>query len=181
MLPNSIQKLPNGRLLVSYGDTSEEFDTVLEAIGRTPDLAGLNMSALSEDGNGPKVHGSSGKLLCQNEQTSIPHVYAIGDVVHTCPELTPVAILAGKLLARRLFGGSGETVEYRNIATAVFTPLELGTVGLTEKEAAEVHGEDAIDCFIASFSPLEWSITDNHTDLSCFAKIVVLKEQNNKV
>lgn len=181
VLPNSIQKLPNGRLLVSYGDTSEEFDTVLEAIGRTPDLAGLNMSALSEDGNGPKVHGSSGKLLCQNEQTSIPHVYAIGDVVHTCPELTPVAILAGKLLARRLFGGSGETVEYRNIATAVFTPLELGTVGLTEKEAAEVHGEDAIDCFIASFSPLEWSITDNHTDLSCFAKIVVLKEQNNKV
>jgi hypothetical protein len=54
-------------------------------------------------------------------------------------------------------------------------------VGLTEREAIEVHGEAAIESYISSFSPLEWSITEQHTDLSCFAKVVVLKEQNNKV
>jgi thioredoxin reductase (NADPH) len=127
VLPSSIQKLPSGRLLVSYGDTTEEFDTVLEAIGRTPDLAGLNLTALQENGRAGVALHASGKIVCENEQTSVPHVYAIGDIVQGAPELTPVAILAGRLLARRLFGSSVETIQYKNIATAVFTPLELGT------------------------------------------------------
>ncbi len=40
-LPSAIEKLPNGRLLVRYGTEAEEFDTVLAAIGRNPDLAGM--------------------------------------------------------------------------------------------------------------------------------------------
>lgn len=40
------------------------------------------------------------------EQTSVPHIYAIGDILEEKWELTPVAIQAGKLLARRLYGGS---------------------------------------------------------------------------
>lgn len=44
------------------------------------------------------------------EQTSVPYVYAIGDVLEGKPELTPVAIQAGKLLARRLFGASSQKV-----------------------------------------------------------------------
>jgi hypothetical protein len=56
----------------------------------------------------------------------VPHIYAIGDVVEDAPELTPVAILAGKLLARRLFAGSKTLMDYDMIATTVFTPLEFG-------------------------------------------------------
>ena len=77
-------------------------------------------------------------------------MYAIGDIVYGCPELTPVAILAGKLLARRLFGGlssssseysfKDNTIDYHTIPTAVFTPLELGTVGFTEAEAEAKYG-----------------------------------------
>lgn len=127
VLPTSIEKLSNGRLLVSYGDVSEEFDTVLEAVGRTPDLAGLNLTALTGDDISKSIAvAPSGKVICQNEQTSVPHVYAIGDVVEGAPELTPVAILAGRLLAQRLFGSGTETIDYKDIATAVFTPLELG-------------------------------------------------------
>lgn len=49
----------------------------------------------------------NGKIPANDEeQTSVPYVYAIGDVLEGKPELTPVAIQAGKLLARRLFGGS---------------------------------------------------------------------------
>ena len=44
------------------------------------------------------------------EQTSIPNIYAIGDILQGKPELTPVAIQAGKLLAKRLFGGASEKV-----------------------------------------------------------------------
>ena len=39
-------------------------------------------------------------------------------------------------------------MNYKNIATTVFTPLEFGTVGLTEQEAKEQYGESNIDCYI---------------------------------
>lgn len=61
------------------------------------------------------------------------------------PELTPVAIQAGKLLASRLFNNSKKTMDYDNIATTVFTPLEYGCVGLSEESAIQKYGEDNID------------------------------------
>lgn len=49
----------------------------------------------------------NGKLpVNDEEQTNVPHIYAIGDILEGKWELTPVAIQAGKLLARRLYGGS---------------------------------------------------------------------------
>jgi hypothetical protein len=59
--------------------------------------------------------------------------------------------------------------------------IVTGTVGLTEAEAIAQHGEGAIESYVSSFSPLEWSITDRHAELSSFAKVLVHKEQNNKV
>lgn len=40
------------------------------------------------------------------EQTNISNIYAIGDILEGKPELTPVAIQAGNLLAKRLFSNS---------------------------------------------------------------------------
>lgn len=178
VLPKSIEKLPSGRLLVHYGDTSEEFDTVLCAIGRTPDLPKLGVENL---GAPLAVNPKSGKIATTNEQTSIPHVYALGDIIHGAPELTPSAIMAGKLLAKRLFGNGTQLMNYKSIATAVFTPLELGTVGLTEEEATAQFGEENVDCYISAFKPLEWSITDLHHDVNAYVKVVYNKAQNNKV
>ncbi len=56
------------------------------------------------------ANSKNGKLATELEQTSTPHVYAVGDVLEGKPELTPVAVQAGKLLAKRLFGGSKEPV-----------------------------------------------------------------------
>jgi thioredoxin reductase (NADPH) len=44
------------------------------------------------------------------EKTSCPYIYAVGDILDGKPELTPMAIQAGRLLARRLFGGSNAKV-----------------------------------------------------------------------
>ena len=45
-------------------------------------------------------------MICgDDESTSCPYIYAIGDVIEGRPELTPVAIQAGRLLTRRLFAG----------------------------------------------------------------------------
>lgn len=61
------------------------------------------------------------------------------------PELTPVAIQAGKLLAARLYNGSQEQMDYDNVATTVFSPLEYGCVGLTEEEAINRYTENNIE------------------------------------
>jgi len=47
-------------------------------------------------------------------------------------ELTPTAIKAGQLLAQRLYQGGTELMDYTNVPTTVFTPIEYGTCGLTE-------------------------------------------------
>jgi len=183
--PTSIEKVPstNGgkdQLRVHYSNGgSDVFDTVLCATGRYADTAKLNLDAV-----GVKVNPSNGKIIAQNEQTSKPHIYAIGDNVDKTPELTPVAIMAGRLLANRLFGASKNTsfeyMNYRNVPTTVFTPLEFGTVGYTEDQAIDEFGADAVDAYISSFTPLESTLLHLEGN-PCFAKVVVNVHKNNQV
>jgi len=173
VLPTSIARLPSGKLLVEMSNgKSEEFDTVLVATGRYADTVGLNLEAAGV------ATGKNGKIPCSNEQTNVPHIYALGDVVEGVPELTPSAIMAGKLLARRLYANSTEVMDYTTVPTTVFTPLELGTVGLTEEKAIEKYGEEDVDCYISSFKPLEWTICDDNHSTACKFKIVFQKSTN---
>lgn len=175
--PASIEKLSSGKLLVRFTNgASDEFDTVLAAVGRMADTAKLGLENV-----GVKVNPNNKKMICTNEQSNIPHIYGIGDVVDGTPELTPVAILAGKLLAQRLFADSPQLMSYKDIATTVFTPLELGTIGYSEEEAISKFGADAIDSFVSAFTPLEWSVVDKHSEGGCFAKVVVNTKENNKI
>lgn len=57
------------------------------------------------------------------EQTNVPHIYAIGDILEGKWELTPVAIQAGRLLARRLYAGSKLKVHLFLQTTWIFTCL----------------------------------------------------------
>ena len=67
---------------------------------------------------------------------------AIGDIVGRF-ELTPVAIAAGRRLADRVFGGmEGRKLVYENIPTVLFTHPPIGTVGLSEPAAVQVHQEE---------------------------------------
>lgn len=55
----------------------------------------------------PSTICRNGKIpVNDEEQTNVPYIYAIGDVLQDKLELTPVAIQAGRLLVRRLYGGS---------------------------------------------------------------------------
>ena len=98
-----------------------------------------------------------------------------------CPELTPVAIQAGLSLARRLFGGSTEPMDYVNICTTVFTPIEYGTVGLSEEDAIETYGEDNVEIYHKSFIPLEWSISESRSHFQCFCKVICDKADNLRI
>jgi pyruvate/2-oxoglutarate dehydrogenase complex dihydrolipoamide dehydrogenase (E3) component len=169
VVPKAISRASSGKLLVEFSDgrAPEEFDTVLCATGRYADTKNLGLENV-----GITINPSNGKIICRNEQSNIPHIYAIGDVVDGAPELTPVAILAGKLLAERLFANGSEVVDYPSTPTTVFTPLEYGCVGLSEEAAIERYGADSIDCVISGFHPLEWSLNETrHAGVFCYAKV----------
>ena len=134
-VPTKLEKPdPEGKVLVTYqdaeGEKQEEFDTVLFAIGRYAVTKALNLEAAGVECE------SNGKFkVDEQERTNVPHIYAVGDVLYGKMELTPTAIKTGKLLAGRIAGVHNELMDYESIPTTVFTPLEYGTVGLTEVEA----------------------------------------------
>lgn len=171
--PTKLEKPdPEGRIKVTFkqGDEekSEEYDTVLFAIGRYAITAGLNLQ------NAGLVCEKNGKFKVNDEeQTNVPHIYAIGDVIDGVMELTPTAIKAGSLLVKRLFSGATEKMDYINIPTTVFTPLEYGTCGYAEEDAKKVFGADNIKTFHTSFQPLEWQYNKEREGGDCYVKVLV--------
>lgn len=181
-IPSKITKLEDGKLEVSWQSGGEEkkdiFDTVIAAVGREADTKKMNLEAV-----GVRL-GSNGKIVCpkNNDQSSVKNIYAIGDVVQGMPELTPVAIQAGKLLAARLYGGATETMDYDMVPTTVFTPLEYGTIGLSEEAAIERYGQEDIEVYHKEVAPLEWALVQEGKPGGCArCKLVCVKSENMRV
>ncbi|XP_018370643.1 PREDICTED: thioredoxin reductase 2, mitochondrial isoform X2 [Trachymyrmex cornetzi] len=175
-----VSKQEDGRLLVDWIDKDGQihedvYDTVLFAIGRRS-----LTQELKPENAGLKLVPETGKIDAVNEQTNIPNIYAVGDVLHKKPELTPVAIHAGKLLARRLYGNSTEKMDYINVATTVFTPLEYGCVGLSEEAAIALHGEQEIEIFHAYYKPTEFFVPQKNVD-RCYVKVIALRHGDETV
>ena len=82
------------------------------------------------------------------------------------------------MLSRRLFDGSSEPMDYTNICTTVFTPLEYGTVGMSEEDAKSKYSDCKLEIYHTNFTPLEWSLSEGRTKHPAFAKIIVLKEDD---
>jgi thioredoxin reductase (NADPH) len=179
--PSKIEKTEDGKLVVTYvnaetgAESKDTFDTVFVATGRLAETGKLGL-----DKAGVQI-AKDGKLECTHEQTNVPHVYAIGDVLAGRPELTPVAIAAGRLLARRIYGGATEGMDYDKVPTTVFTPLEYGNIGLSEEDAIARLGEDNVEVFHSYFTPLEWTVPENRPENKCYAKIIVNKQDSNRV
>lgn len=134
-VPSKFSKNSEGKIIVEYKDSegkiqSEEYDTVILAIGRYADSVNIGLQNI-----GVKLANNGKVITTDDEKSSVDNIYAIGDCAEGRPELTPPAIMAGKLLAARLFGNSNVLMDYKNIATTVFTPLEYGCVGYSEEEA----------------------------------------------
>eukprot|EP00948_MAST-09A_sp_MAST-9A-sp1_P004037 g4037.t1 len=178
--PSKIEKVGD-RYQVTYGSTVEEFDTVISAIGRYADTDKIGLPEL-----GVQCDGKSQKIICNNvDQTNVKNVYAIGDCVSGMLELTPVAIMAGRKLARRLFksNAGADFVDYWNIPTAVFTPLEYGSVGLSEEDAIDLYGEDDIEIYHSEIKPLEYELNYERQSVPnhCKAKLICLISEDEKV
>jgi glutathione reductase (NADPH) len=127
-----------------------EVDAVFFLTGREPNTQGLNLEAA-----GVRCASNGAVVVDDDHATSQPHIFAIGDVIHRV-NLTPMATAVGHALADTLFGGRPRKASYLNVPTAVFTSPPVGTVGLTEAEAAACG---PVDIYVTRFSPMRHTIT----------------------
>uniref|UniRef100_A0A3Q1FAR3 Thioredoxin reductase 2, tandem duplicate 2 n=1 Tax=Acanthochromis polyacanthus TaxID=80966 RepID=A0A3Q1FAR3_9TELE len=181
-VPKRVDKLSSGALQVTWTNThtgaeqKDTYDSLLWAVGRAPETKALGLDKL-----GVQLNKETGKLIVgADESTSVPNIYAFGDISEGRPELTPTAIKAGKLLARRLAGQSTELMDYDNVATTVFTPLEYGCVGLSEEEAEKRHGKDGIEIYHAFYKPLEFTVAERDAS-QCYIKVVCERGGDQKI
>ena len=145
-----------------------ETDQVCFAAGRVPNVGPLGLDAI-----GIETSDRGAIKVNQAFQSSVPHIYAVGDVIDRVT-LTPVAIREGTWVARHLFEPQAqlEPMCYKMIASAVFTHPPIAVCGLTEQEAC-AQGY-AVEIFSSSFKPLRNTMSNNQQ--SSVMKMIVDKQ-----
>jgi len=138
-------------------------DAVFYAVGRKPYVDDLGLE------NTKVTLNKAGAIAVDSfYQTTEPSIYAIGDVTDRV-NLTPVALAEGMTLVKHLFQGEQPALDYSNIPTAVFSQPPIGTVGLTEAQARDLHG--AVDVYTSSFRAMKFSMSGR--DERSFMKLIV--------
>jgi glutathione reductase (NADPH) len=138
-------------------------DAVLYATGRRPLTAGLGLERV-----GVETRPDGAIVVDAWSRTSVPSIWAIGDVTDRI-QLTPVAIHEAMALVRTLFGGVPTKPDHEDVASAVFSQPPVATVGLTEAQARERHGEVVV--YRSTFRPLKHTLTGR--DEQTMMKLVV--------
>ncbi|MCJ8299570.1 MAG: glutathione-disulfide reductase [Pseudomonadales bacterium] len=162
----SIEKQADGSLLVTTKEGKTiETDCVMYATGRVPKVEGIGLEQL-----GVEQAKNGAIIVNENFQTSVPSVYALGDVIDRV-QLTPVALAEGMALVNHLYNEGSADVDYDLIATAVFCQPNIGTVGLSEEQAREQYSD--IDVYVSDFRAMKHTLSGS--DERTLMKLIVDK------
>ena len=162
-LISSVSKTNDDSLVVVLSDGSEiASDQVMLATGRDP----LTNSLGLEDA-GVETDERGFIRVDEFSRTNVSSVWALGDVTNRVA-LTPVAIHEAMCFVETEYRENPTRPDHELIATAVFTQPEIGTVGMSESQAAEKFAE--LDVYRAHFRPLKHTLTKS--DEKTLMKIV---------
>lgn len=126
-------------------------DQVMLALGRDPYTAGLGLEAA-----GVEVNERGAIVVDAYSRTNVPGIFALGDVTDRV-QLTPVAIHEAMCFIETEFRNNPTSPDHDLIATAVFSQPEIGTVGLSEEQAASRFEE--IEVYRAQFRPMKATLS----------------------
>ena len=130
-----------------------ETDLVMYATGRRPNSIGIGLEEV-----GIKINDRGAVIVDETSKTAVDSIYAIGDLTDRI-SLTPVALEEGMAVIETIFGGNPTTVDYTNVASAVFSQPPAASVGLTENEARDSHD---VDIYRSSFKPMKHTLSGNN-------------------
>ncbi len=125
-------------------------DLVMAATGRAPNTSDFGLQRIGV------ALGWNGHIVVDEfSKSSVDNIYAVGDVTDR-KNLTPVAIHEANAFVESVFNGKPTPVDHSVIPTAVFSEPEIGTVGLAEHKARELHPN--VDVYKQRFRPLKSTV-----------------------
>ncbi|HWT13755.1 MAG TPA: glutathione-disulfide reductase [Allosphingosinicella sp.] len=159
-----IEKKAEGGLAIHIaGQDPIDADLLLWAVGRAPNTQGLGLEEV-----GVELGRNGAVMVDEDNQSSVPSIYAIGDVTDRV-QLTPVAIREAQAFAETVFGGNPTRVDYENIPSAVFSHPPIAGVGMTEGQARDQVG--AYKAYVADFRPMK-NVLAGRNERSLYKMIV---------
>ncbi len=141
-----IERVADGLIVTCEDGEIFQTDAVVCAIGRLPNVAGLNLESV---GVTQKDNGAI--VVDEHSRTSVANIFAVGDVTDRIA-LTPVALNEGLCFAQTVFGGNERIMDHSYVASAVFSQPAVATVGMTESEARAEYAN--VDVYKSTFRPL---------------------------
>ena len=127
----AVKAQKNGLKVTLSDDSSQLFDRVLVAIGRTP-----NGRSIGAEAAGVTVDDGGFIPVDHQMRTNVPGIYAIGDITGG-PMLAHKATHQGRVAADVIAGERGAVFDARTVPSVAYTDPEVAWMGLTEIEAKE--------------------------------------------
>jgi len=131
----NVKKMVHGEPhLVTFDDQGHdetlECDAILLAVGRKPNMNGLSLDKVG-------IHTTKQGIVINDYcQTSVPHIYACGDVAGPY-QFTHFADYQARLILRNALFPGKTKADYRVVPWCTYTDPELARVGLSETEAQQ--------------------------------------------
>lgn len=154
--------------IVTYVRKDKEFtvraDRILMAVGRRPNVEGLNLEAAGID------YTRKGITVNDRLETSVPGIYAVGDVTGSIM-LAHAATFQGRRALNAICGET-DSIRFDLIPAAVFTMPEVAMVGLTEEQCKEQQVEAR--CLKSFYRANGKAVSMNETDGYC--KLIVAND-----
>ncbi|WP_314791304.1 glutathione-disulfide reductase [Aggregatibacter aphrophilus] len=175
-IPKEVLKNADGSVTLNLEDgRAQRVDCLIWAIGREPATDKINLQAVGVETN------ERGFIKVDKYQnTNVPGIYAVGDIIEGGIELTPVAVAAGRRLSERLFNNKpNEHLDYRLVPSVVFSHPPIGTVGLTEPQAIAQYGAENVKVYKSSFTSMYTAVTQHRQ--ACRMKLVCVGKEEKIV
>lgn len=128
----------------------EAFDKVLVAIGRRSNIDGIGLEEVDVKTD---AHGI---IVNDMMQSSVSHIYGIGDVISKPMRLAHVAEHEARTVVGNVFGGAKNSIDYSLIPTTIFTSPEIASIGFREKDLKEQGKEYVVGKSIYKANPMAY-------------------------
>ncbi|UOY01183.1 NAD(P)H-quinone dehydrogenase [Blastococcus sp. PRF04-17] len=133
-----VTRTEKGVLVELTDGRTVEGSHALMTVGTVPNTAGLNLAS-----HGVEVTGSGHVVVDRVSRTTVPGIYAAGDVTGVF-QLASVAAMQGRIAMWHALGEAVAPIRLKTVAANVFTHPEIATVGVQEKSLADDADIDVV-------------------------------------
>ncbi|MEM6462090.1 MAG: glutathione-disulfide reductase [Pseudomonadota bacterium] len=163
VITHIVRSADNRLDVTTSGGRNLKVDQTMLALGRLPNTKGLGLEKA-----GVETDAAGAIVVDAHMRTNVDNIYAVGDVTNRI-QLTPVAIHEAMCVVDTLFRDRPTQPDHETVATAVFSQPEIGTVGLSEDDAA--HAYEELEIYSATFRPMRHTLSGRQEKM--ITKLVV--------